>query len=82
MTDPERIDVPCGVCDENLSVLREPVRDHEFVHGTCVGRPEIMILERLLPICPHTGRVISVCICMVHDPDGANFRAMRSGMRP
>ena len=30
--------------------------------------------------CPHTGQPVDVCLCMVHDPEGAHFRATRPGM--
>ncbi len=43
-----RVAVPCGVCGEDLMMLRTPVYRHEFVHGTCVGRPDLILMERLI----------------------------------
>lgn len=31
--------------------------------------------------CPHTGMPVDICLCMIHDPDGAHFRATRPGMQ-
>lgn len=31
-------------------------------------------------LCEHTGMPVDACLCMVHDPDGAHFRATRPGM--
>lgn len=32
--------------------------------------------------CPHTGTPVDECLCMIHDPDGAHFRATRTRVTP